>query len=35
MRLVVGDIGIFPHGLSGLKLWESNIVLGRYAVLNN
>lgn len=31
----IGDVGMFPDGLSGLKLWESNIVLARYCVLNN
>ncbi len=35
MNLVIGDVGVFPHGLSGLKLWESNIILSRYIILNN
>jgi predicted nicotinamide N-methyase len=26
---------MFPHGLSGLKLWESNVVLSRFVVMNN
>jgi hypothetical protein len=33
MKLTIGDIGVFPHGLSGFKLWDTNILLARYAVL--
>ena len=33
--LHIGDVALFPHGLSGLKLWESNIVLARFVVMNN
>lgn len=35
LSLNISDVGMFPHGLSGLKLWESNIILARYCVLNN
>lgn len=34
-RLKIGDIGVFPHGLSGLKLWDTNIVLARFAILES
>ncbi len=33
--LYIGDLAMFPHGLSGLKLWESNVVLARFVVINN
>jgi len=35
LSLHIGDVALFPHGLSGLKLWESNIVLARFVVMNN
>jgi predicted nicotinamide N-methyase len=35
MKVNISDIGVFPHGLGGLKLWDTNIVLARYAILRN
>jgi hypothetical protein len=34
-NLHIGDAGVFPHGLGGLKLWESSIILARFVILNN
>jgi predicted nicotinamide N-methyase len=34
MKLTLGEMQIFPHGLDGLKLWDAGIVLARYGILN-
>ena len=34
MKLIIGYAPTFPHQYEGLKLWDSNIVLARYIVIN-
>ncbi len=35
MKLIISDIGIFPDHLEGLRLWDSDIVLSRFIILEN
>lgn len=35
MTLVISDISIFPHQLQGLKLWDIDIILSRYVILES
>ena len=35
MKLTIGDIDIFPHGMGGLRLWDANIILARYIIIEN
>ena len=34
-KVVIGDIDIFPSGFDGLRLWETDVVLARFAFLEN
>lgn len=34
MKLTIGQLEVFPHGLDGLKLWDAGIVLSRYLIKN-
>ena len=34
-KLAIGDIDIFPSGFDGLRLWDSDVVLARFAILEN
>lgn len=31
----MSDVGVFPHGLGGLKIWESDVVASRYVLTKN
>ena len=35
MKAVVSDIALFPHQLEGLKLWDADVTLARYAILES
>jgi hypothetical protein len=35
MKLIISDIGVFPHGLEGLKLWDSDVILSRFCILES
>jgi len=35
MKLIVSDIGVFPHELEGLRLWDSDIILARFVILES
>ncbi len=35
MKLAITDICLFPHGLEGLKLWDTDVVLSRYIISQN
>ena len=35
MKITIGEMHKFPHGLDGLKLWDAGIVLSRYIILNS
>lgn len=35
MKLMISDIALFPHELEGLRLWDSDIVLARFAILES
>lgn len=35
MKVLITDISLFPHGLQGLKLWDVDIVLSRFIILEN
>lgn len=35
MKLTIADIGLFPDHLEGLRLWDSDIVLSRFIILEN
>jgi hypothetical protein len=35
MRLSISDIDIFPHELEGLRLWEIDIIISRYIILES
>lgn len=34
MKVVIGQLEVFPHGLDGLKLWDAGIMLSRYIIKN-
>ena len=33
MKLDISDIGLFPHQLEGLRLWDTDIILARFIIL--
>ncbi len=35
MKVSITDISLFPHGLEGLKLWDTDIILSRFVILEN
>lgn len=35
MKLTIADIGLFPDHLEGLRLWDSDIVISRFIILEN
>lgn len=35
MKVTIADIGLFPDHLEGLRLWDSDIVLSRFIILEN
>jgi predicted nicotinamide N-methyase len=35
MKLVISDIALFPHELDGLRLWDTDVVVARFAILEN
>lgn len=35
LKLNIGYASTFPHNYEGLKLWDANIVLARYIVINS
>jgi predicted nicotinamide N-methyase len=35
MTLNISDIAIFPHELQGLKLWDNDIIISRYIILES
>ncbi len=35
MKLTIADISIFPDHLEGLRLWDVDIVLSRFIILEN
>ena len=34
-KVVIGDIDIFPSSLEGLRLWDTDVVLSRFVILEN
>ena len=34
-QLNIGDAHQFPHQYEGFRLWDSNIILSRYIILNS
>lgn len=34
-NLKIGDVIKFPHNFESLRLWDANIILSRYIILNN
>lgn len=35
MKLLISDIALFPHELEGLRLWDIDVVLARFAILES
>ena len=35
MNLHISDIDIFPSGFEGLRLWDTDIILSRFIILEN
>jgi hypothetical protein len=35
MKVTIADIDMFPHELSGLRLWDVDIILSRYIILES
>ena len=33
-KVLIGDLSFFPAGFEGLRLWDANIILARYLLLN-
>ncbi len=35
MKVTISDIDIFPHELEGLKLWDIDVIISRYIILES
>ena len=35
MKLTIGDVDLFPSGFDGLRIWDTDIVLSRFIILEN
>ncbi len=35
MKVTISDIDMFPHELQGLKLWDIDIIISRYIILES
>ena len=33
MKTLISDISLFPHQLEGLRLWDTDIIIARYVIL--
>ena len=34
-KVSIGDIDIFPGGFDGLRLWDTDVILSRFIILEN
>lgn len=34
-KVSIGDIDIFPSGFDGLRLWDTDVISARFAILEN
>jgi len=35
MKVAIGDVDTFPNNFEGLRLWDSDVILSRFVILEN
>ena len=35
MKAIISDLDIFPHELEGLRLWDIDVIVARYVILES